>query len=73
MADAISDDQAVPLTIRNRLDEFKIEQGLHAGQLPFLDQVRAEGISTGKGPSNDESTEARCHHVDRTRRLALAN
>ena len=32
--------QSVPLAVRNRPDEFKIEQGLHADQLPFLFQVR---------------------------------
>lgn len=29
----------LPDDIHNRPDEFKIEQGLHAGQLPFLDQT----------------------------------
>ena len=29
----------LPDDIHNRPDEFKIEQGLHSGQLPFLDQT----------------------------------
>jgi hypothetical protein len=29
----------LPNDIHNRPDEFKIEQGLHADQLPFLDQT----------------------------------
>ena len=29
----------LPDDIHNRPDEFKIEQGLHADQLPFLDQT----------------------------------
>jgi hypothetical protein len=43
MANAVATEgnQPVPLTIRNRPDEFKIEQGLHADQLPFLVQVCA--------------------------------
>jgi hypothetical protein len=43
MANAVETEgnQPVPLTIRNRPDEFKIEQGLHADQLPFLVQVCA--------------------------------
>jgi hypothetical protein len=41
MADAVATEgnHPVPLTVRNRPDEFKIEQGLHADQLPFLFQV----------------------------------
>ena len=46
MANAVETEgnQPVPLTIRNRPDEFKIEQGLHADQLPFLVQVCAHGV-----------------------------
>ena len=42
MADAVATEgnHPVPLAVRNRPDEFKIEQGLHADQLPFLVQVR---------------------------------
>lgn len=32
-------DNFLPTDIHNRPDEFKIEQGLHAAQLPFLDQT----------------------------------
>jgi hypothetical protein len=39
-AEATKGNQPVSLTIRNRPDEFKIEQGLHADQLPFLFRVR---------------------------------
>jgi hypothetical protein len=39
-AEATKGNQPVSLTIRNRPDEFKIEQGLHADQLNFLFQVR---------------------------------
>lgn len=41
MANAVATEgnQPVPLAVRNRPDEFKIEQGLHADQLPFLFQV----------------------------------
>lgn len=38
MATITSNNQSVPMEIRNRPDEFKIEQGLHAAKLPFLDQ-----------------------------------
>ena len=43
MANAVATEgnQPVPLAVRNRPDEFKIEQGLHADQLPFLFQVCA--------------------------------
>lgn len=30
---------SVPMEIRNRPDEWKIEQGLHGAKLPFLDQT----------------------------------
>jgi hypothetical protein len=43
------DEQSVPLEIRNRPDEFKIEQGLHAAKLPFLFQVRAATFLNGSG------------------------
>jgi len=44
MADAVATEgnHRVPLTVRNRPDEFKIEQGLRADQLPFLFQVSVD-------------------------------
>jgi hypothetical protein len=41
MAKVTENMHTVPLAVRNRPDEFKIEQGLHASKLPFLVQVCA--------------------------------
>jgi hypothetical protein len=41
MTKVTKNEHTVPLAVRNRPDEFKIEQGLHAAKLPFLVQVRA--------------------------------
>jgi sulfite oxidase len=39
MANLSTGNNKVPEEVHNRPDEFKIEQGLHAAQLPFLDQT----------------------------------
>lgn len=39
MAQRTAGNNSVPLEMRNRPDEWKIEQGLHGAKLPWLDQT----------------------------------
>ena len=48
----------------NRLDEWKIEQGLHGAKIPFLDQSGATTVEIlPRGPAKPWKDEAAIHAV----------